>query len=146
MLAVWHGEAGRNAEAVRHLVTAFQGARRDPWPSIPLLERVLHFASEIATRDPKAAAAIFEALREPFAVGMAEQTRLRVRLELTWLLRKGCVEALEPFEPHPPWEDLFLAQRARCYREAGHPLAERARADLAEYMKNAPPRLETGLP
>jgi hypothetical protein len=67
-------------------------------------------------------------------------------LELTWLLREGCVEALAPFEPDPPWEDLFLAQRARCYREAHHPLADRARSDLAEYMKNAPPRLETGLP
>lgn len=146
VLAVWHGENGRDAESVRHLLAAFEGARRDPWPSIPLLERVLGFAGELATRDPAAARAIFDALAEPFAVGMAEQTRLRERLELTWLLRDGCVEALRPFEPNPPWEDLFLAQRARCYREAHHPLADRAREDLAEYMRNAPPRLETGLP
>jgi predicted membrane-bound spermidine synthase len=145
ILAIWHAESDRDAEAVRHLLAAFEGARRDPWPSIPLLDRVLLFSFEIATRNPDAAKAIFEALAEPFAVGMADQTRLRQRLELTWLLRKGCVEALAPFEPNPPWEDLFLAQRARCYREAGHPLAERARDDLAEYMQNAPPRLETGL-
>lgn len=146
ILAIWHDQAGRTPEAVRHLVAAFEGARRDPWASIPLLDRVLHFSFGIAARDPDAAKAIFAALAEPFAVGMADQTRLRQRLELTWLLRQGCVEALKPFEPHPPWEDLFLAQRARCYREAGHPLAERARADLAEYMRNAPPRLDVGLP
>ncbi|HEX5718374.1 MAG TPA: fused MFS/spermidine synthase [Thermoanaerobaculia bacterium] len=146
VLAIWHGEADRTPEAVRHLLAAFERARRDPWPSIPLLERVLELASEIATRDPDAARSIFKALAEPFAVGMADQTRLLQRLELTWLLREGCVEALAPFEPNPPWEDLFLAQRARCYREAHHPLADRARSDLAEYMKNAPPRLETGLP
>lgn len=146
VLAVWHGENGRDAEAVRHLLAAFRGARQDPWPSIPLLERVLGFAGEVATRDPAAARAIFDALAEPFAVGLADQTRLRERLELTWLLRDGCVEALRPFEPNPPWDDLFLAQRARCYREAHHPLADRARADLAEYMRHAPPRLDTGLP
>ena len=77
---------------------------------------------------------------------LRQDPRLRERLELTWLLREGCVEALAPFEPDAPWEDLFLAQRVRCYREAGHPLENRARKDLAEYMKNAPPRLETGLP
>lgn len=146
VLAIWHDQAGRTAEAVRHLLAAFQGARRDPWVSIPLLDRVLSLASGVASRDPGSAAALFGALDEPFAVGMADQARLRLRLELTWLLKKGCAEALAPFEPHPPWEDLFLAQRARCYREADHPLARRARADLAEYMKNAPPRLEMGLP
>lgn len=145
-LAIWHGQADRTPDAVRHLVAAFAGARRNPWPSIPLLERVLEFSSEIATRDPDAAGAIFDALAEPFAVGMADQARLRRRLELTWLLREGCVEALKPFEPDPPWEDLFLAQRARCYREAHHPLAGRARSDLGEYMKNAPPRLEMVFP
>ncbi|HVG06970.1 MAG TPA: fused MFS/spermidine synthase [Thermoanaerobaculia bacterium] len=146
ILAIWHDKADRTPEAVRHLVAAFEGARRNPWPSIPLLERVLEFASEIATRDPDAARTIFKALAEPFAVGMADQTRLRQRLALTWLLRDGCVEALAPFEPSPPWEDLFLAQRARCYREAHHPLAGRARSDLEEYMKNAPPRLERAFP
>ena len=146
VLAIWHDQADRGPEAVRHLVAAFAGARRDPWASIPLLDRVLEFASEVASRDPGAARTIFEALAEPFAVGMADQTRLRKRLELTWLLRDGCVEALKPFEPHPPWEDLFLAQRARCYHEAHHPLADRARSDLAEYMKNAPPRLEMAFP
>lgn len=146
ILAIWHDQAGRTPEAVRHLVAAFVGARRDPWPSIPLLDRVLSFSFDIAARDSEAARTIFAALAEPFAVGMADQTRLRQRLELTWLLREGCVEALAPFEPNPPWEDLFLAQRARCYREAGHPLADRAVADLAEYMKNDPPRLDIGLP
>lgn len=146
VLAIWHDQAGRAPEALRHLLAAFEGARRDPWASIPLLDRVLEFAPEIAARDPDAAKSIFKALAEPFAVGMADQTRLRKRLELTWLLRDGCVEALKPFEPHPPWEDLFLAQRARCYREEHHPLTDRARSDLEEYMKNAPPRLETAFP
>ncbi|HET9227288.1 MAG TPA: fused MFS/spermidine synthase [Thermoanaerobaculia bacterium] len=146
VLAIWHDQAERTAEAVRHLLAAFEGARRDPWPSIPLLERVVEFSSEVAARDPAAARPIFEALAEPFAVGMAERVRLFERLELTWLLRYGCVEALRPFEPHPPWEDLFLAQRSRCYNEIGHPRADRARADLVEFMENAPSRLETGLP
>lgn len=146
VLGIWHYESGRTGEAVRYLVAAFTRARRDPWPSIQLLDRALELASGLAGEGPQEVRAIDAALAEPFAVRMAEEHRLRVRLELTWLLRKGCVEALAPFEPHPPWEDLFLAQRARCYREAWHPLADRARADLAEYMEHLPSRLEMGLP
>ncbi len=146
VLAIWQYESGRPREAVRYLVAAFTKARRDPWPSIQMLDRALELASGLAGEGPEEVKAIDAALAEPFAVGMAEEHRRRVRLELTWLLRKGCVEALAPFEPHPPWEDLFLAQRARCYREAWHPLADRARADLAEYLEHRPSRLEKGLP
>jgi hypothetical protein len=146
-LAFWHESGDRTAEAARSLVAAFERARRDPWPYPPLLNRSLQLAFQIASRDVSTAAGLEAALARPFAVGLADQERLRLRLDLAVLLApERCVETLKPFEPHPPWEGRFLAQRARCYRETKHPLARRALDDLEDYLEEAPPKLETGLP
>jgi hypothetical protein len=38
-------------------------------------------------------------------------------------------------EPNVPWERSFLRLRQRVYAAAAHPLADRAREDLAEFAR-----------
>jgi spermidine synthase len=146
-LAAWHEAGGRAADAAARLSAAFTAARRDPWPAFDPLERGLRLASRLGRRDPGLAEALFVAVAEPFAVRLMEDARLRLRVELARVLDdpgRG-VEALGAFEPHPPWEEGFLAYRASCYARASHPLAARSRRDLARFLAHATPRLGRGL-
>lgn len=146
ILGIWHHSSRRGAEAGRHLAAAFQQAQKDPWPHLGLLERGLRLANQVAHRDVSTSAPLEAAISRPFAVGMVEHARLRLRFELSDLMGKRCVEAFEPYEGHLLWEERFLALRARCYREAGDPRAVQALNDLGEYLAEAPPKLEAGLP
>jgi hypothetical protein len=147
-LAAWHEAGGRAADAAERLRAAFIAARRDPWPGFEPLKRGLRQASRLGRRDPGLAEGLFAAAAEPFAVRLMEDARLRLRVELARVLadpERG-VEALGAFEPHPAWEEAFLAYRASCYARASHPLAARARRDLERYLAQAAPRLGDGLP
>ncbi len=146
ILGIWHHSSGRGAEAGRHLAAAFREAQKDPWPHLGLLERGLRLANRVAHRDVSTAASLEASVARPFAVGMVEHARLRLRFELSDLVGKRCAEAFEPYEGHLLWEERFLALRVRCYREAGDPRAAEALNDLGEYLAEAPPKLEVGLP
>jgi hypothetical protein len=43
---------------------------------------------------------------------------------------------LESYEPNVPWVREFLEVRADVYGKLGNPLAAKARADLARFIKN----------
>jgi hypothetical protein len=152
MLALWHSAAGRRAAAADHLIAAVRAFRHDPWPHLQFAQRVLRQSSAALTRnDPVRAAALYEAMSEPFVAHLLDEVRLFVRLELAAPLGR-CVEALAPFEPDVPWEEKFLRHRLGCYQRAeqplgtGHPLTGRARRDLERFLADAPPKLEAGLP
>lgn len=134
---------GEREEATRHLASAFRAARDHPWAHRPALARALGLVTAVGLEEPALGRALFNALSEPFAVRLLEETRLRVRLEVIRIgdFQDLCVEALEPFEPHVPWEEAFLTLRLRCYQEASHRLERRARAELWSYLRDAPPRL-----
>jgi len=147
MLALWHENAHRPAEAARHLTAAFVALRTQPWAPRQLVVRLLPLAIRLAREDRALALPLFQALAPPFVVGLGEQERLSVRLELAKLTGDPalCVDGLAPFEPHVPWGGDFLTYRYACYRKAGHPLAARAGRDLEEYLEHAPPNLGEGL-
>lgn len=145
VLARWHYRQGRLDDAVQHLIAAFQAARLDPWPFLPMLARDLLLAEEIAGLEPRLGPDLYRALGQPFAVRMLEEMRWRVRLGIA----RGtgsttlCAEALAPFEPHVPWEEPFLRSRLECYRRMGSPYAATAEHDLERFLAAAPPALET---
>ena len=147
ILARWYFRQGRHAEATQHLVSAFEAARSDPWPYLPLLARNLELAQEIARLAPEHGAGLFQVLGEPFAVRMLEELRWRLRLDFARSLDFAalCAEALAPFEPHVPWEEEFLEDRLECYRAAGDPRAREAEADLRRFLAAAPPPLQEDL-
>jgi hypothetical protein len=114
---------------------------------VALLERGLKLAARVGRTDHAAAAELLEATSQPFAAGLLDTTRLRLRVDLARAVGGDvCVSALAPFEPHVLWDDSFLGFRAQCYARTRHPLARKALDDLEDYLDQAPPRLDTGLP
>jgi predicted membrane-bound spermidine synthase len=150
VLALWDQVGKRPAEAGHHLAAAFRACRRDAWTHVALLERGLRLAARVARADRGAAAELLDATAEPFAAGLLDTTRLRLRVDLARALGGAhggaCVPVLAPFEPHVLWDESFLTFRAQCYAQAKHPLARRALDDLEDYLDQAPPRLDTGIP
>jgi spermidine synthase len=121
--------------------------RNDPWVYRPLVRRTLPLAVRLAREDRALAPRLFEAFSHPFAVEMFQQPRLLSRI---WISRAVdaqslCVDAIAPLEPHVPWQEPFLTYRYQCYQARHHPLAARARRDLARFLEEAPPTLGEGL-
>jgi hypothetical protein len=147
LLALWHANARRPAEAARHLTAAFVSLRTQPWAPRQLVVRLVPLAIRVAGDDRSLALPLFQALSQPFVVALAEQERLSVRLELAKLTGDPvlCVDALAPFEPHVPWANDFLRYRYACYRKAKNSLATQAARDLEDYLAYAPPDLAEGL-
>ena len=134
-------------DGIGRLVKAFRGARDHPWVYPATLARALTLAEETARAHPDVAEDFFEILREPFSVRLLEELRWRTRLAISVRMPDpaACVEALEGFEPHVPWEGRFLLDRFRCYQRANHALTDAAQADVQRFLDASPPRLETGL-
>ena len=129
VLARWNLALGRTHQAGEHLLSAFHAYRKDPWVDRDLVRHTLPLALQLASQDPALGRRLYAALGQPFAVSMMEERRLLTRLWVTRALgaRGLCAEALAPFEPHVRWEEAFLNYRFQCYRQQGHPLADRAR-------------------
>ncbi|HVS00504.1 MAG TPA: hypothetical protein VMW27_28035, partial [Thermoanaerobaculia bacterium] len=127
---------------------ATEALRSDPWPYVPLVERVLTQSVRVTWSEPRLAASFYEALEEPFAVNLLDEGRQLMRLSLAERLGhpRLCAAALAPFEPYVPWKKDFLEKRARCYRRADHRLAGRADRDLKRFLAASPPELAAGLP
>lgn len=148
VLGIWHWTGNREEAAARHLAAAFREARRRPWTFLPLLERGLQLSTRVGGQSPARALILQEALAEPFAVGLANDRRLLAHLELVQATgRDGlCAAAFASWEPHVPWQEYFLHRRMQCYEQTGHPLRDRARSDLRDFLEDAPPKLSTLVP
>lgn len=132
--AIWLARHG-NPAATSALVGVFHAARTDPWLRPHLLEAALSLAGEIAPTDPLLGRALYDALKEPFAVEAHRTARLTAAAKIATNLPDAalCVEAVEELEP-PPLTRAALELRVRCYRRAGHPRAAAAEADLVQLM------------
>ncbi|HYG65154.1 MAG TPA: fused MFS/spermidine synthase, partial [Thermoanaerobaculia bacterium] len=148
VLALYHGSAGNRDLARHHLTTAIRAFRTDPWPFLPMAERILFYEVRRGQGDPETARILFSELEQPFAVNLLNEGRQQLRVDLSRVLGRSedCIGALAPFEPDVPWEEGFLRQRYRCYRLANHRLEGRAGRDLEAFLDAAPPSLEAGLP
>ncbi len=147
ILARYRYETGELARATAHLESFFEILRDEPWLPAGLEHRVLQLADWIGQEDRGLALRLFAASEQPFAAGVAERNRrvLRLRLAASAGFEEHCVEAYEALEPHVPWEGPTLNNRLICYRENGHPLLDRARAELAAWNRGEPPRLDSGI-
>ncbi|MBI1817136.1 MAG: fused MFS/spermidine synthase [Deltaproteobacteria bacterium] len=147
LLAQWHHRAGEVDSAAAHLLAAFSAYREFPWAHPIVLNHALALAWTIATQRPQWAGELFTALAEPFAVRVLDEARMHAYADIGLMtdFDGKCIAALAPFEPHTIWDRRFLEERARCYDTHHHPLAERARRELATYLANAPGRIDQGL-
>ena len=130
---------GRWEEAAAALEAVFLRYRSDPWPLPPLMQRAIDVAQAVAREAPDKTSArrLYQAMSEPFAVYLWNQSRLRCRLDIAVDLgdRELLKDALEPFEPHVPWQRRFLENRLDCYRHLGDPRTDKAERDLQQFLE-----------
>jgi spermidine synthase len=133
--------------AVLLLQQGFVACRTDPWVFQIIVQTAMRVAVDIASQDPAKGDLLFAALEQPFAVYVLQAERLTVRAMLDDAMGgKRCVETLSVVEPHGPWTAKGLARRRHCYAAAHHPLAERADAELDEFLSHEPLPFDTDLP
>ena len=134
--AILHARQGRIPEAVAALEAAFGGYGRDPWVWPALMQRALALAVNLGGRDTAHAERLYAALRCPFVMDYARETRLNALLNLGYELNfpQNCIEVLDELEPHVPWKRELLAARVKCYEAGDHPRLKRARRDLDKYV------------
>src|SRR5205814_748642 len=94
---------------------------------------------EIAQHDPQQIPSLYEAIRQPLAMQMAEEQRLAALLMLgQGLGPRELAAALAQCEPYPNWTGSVLEARVEVYERTGSPHLARARRELAEFRRNTP--------
>ncbi|HEX9161139.1 MAG TPA: fused MFS/spermidine synthase [Thermoanaerobaculia bacterium] len=132
----------KRPEAVAILARVFEAYRHNPWLLPVLARHALSLAVEIA-EDPQFAAAgpmLYTSLREPFAIEMFNEQRKSALLFIAQRLANGgcshaVLDELRSYEPHVPWQMIYLQKRATCYAEAGDPRANAAARDLKNFER-----------
>ncbi|MDB4971405.1 MAG: Spermidine synthase [Myxococcales bacterium] len=138
---------GRVADATNALDSAFVRAGKDPWFLPVVLERGVDLAVEIAKRDKPAGERLYQRLRQPFAVAIKNDARLKGVVAIAYALDwpRLCQEALTPLEPHFPFSADLLLRRMRCYETNKDPRLAVARHDLARYVNSEPLPFSAGM-
>jgi hypothetical protein len=140
ILAALRLRQSRIAEASTALQAALIRYRVEPWSLIRYKQKALNLATTIATTDPRTAPAIFDALRERFAVHAVEGTRRIAQIEVasTFDFKGRCLTSLEGLEPYVPWTARFLGMRRDCYQMNGDPRLAAAARDVNDYIAGEP--------
>jgi hypothetical protein len=117
-------------EALRHESPPLCDAPRQA------LDLVRHLADGHPEFRREAAVAL---LRGPLAVYAFDDLRIKIAQTIAFASGDAslCVRALGDGVQEPIWEENFLSRRLQCIAAAGHPLAERAAADLLEFRSAA---------
>ena len=129
---------GRSAEATAALCRAYQQLRQRPWALPDVVGVAFGTAGEIVRRDPSQALPLYLSLRQPLAIGASQEDRLAAARNVAKSLNLGAfAESQIAYEPYVPWQADFLTLRAKTYAKVQCPLAEKAAADLREYLTAA---------
>lgn len=122
----------------------------DPWPLRDLMTRTMGLAWQVAQEDKSLASArlIYHAIEKPFCIYNIDESRmmtlLRVGTEVDGgRVGKFALRGIEAPEPNVPWQLNFLKVRSACYEHFHHPLADIAKAELAEFVKTDADHAET---
>ncbi len=139
-------------EATDAFVTAFTAWRTDPWVRPELVHVAISGAQALADKcgDEAMALRLFNALREPFAVELGREARLKALVQIAphtapQLANPQTRDAIANFGRYPFWTKAFLMRRVQVLHELKDPLFEEAAIDLREFLDLEPTRFETGL-
>jgi spermidine synthase len=149
LLARLRWRQGRLDQGAAILAAALEKYRSDPWPVPVVMRHAIGLAVDMA-RDPRFVSVsdpLYHALQEPFAIELLNEQRRSALLFLSEVRAGGVcsnefVDVIKSYEPHVPWQAIYLERRARCYRETGDPMAAQARRDLENFRRGEPGSLE----
>jgi spermidine synthase len=143
---LWH--SGHPQEATKLVERLLRELRTDPWLNLPMTDRLLHLAEEIArsSSDNETLRAIYQGLSKPFSARNGDATRLGVLLHVGMKLDNNkpgdyTLGAIKPVEPNVPWQEHFLKLRADCYRTHHDARLAKAERDLAQYESEQPSQI-----
>jgi spermidine synthase len=127
-------------EAATSLEAFFASLRTNPWPMYRLAVMALSDARDLVLLQKSFATRLYAALREPFVLHVHDELRVQAAFAIARVSPGHlCVNALAAYEPNVPWDGLFLAQRAECYRNAGDGRAMGAVVDFQEWARALAP-------
>ncbi len=142
ILARYHWRMHQPQQAVQALESALIRFRTDPWPNSIIIQRGLNLALQTTDRYPEQARPLYHLLMEPFAVGILNEVRKNLLLNLAARLgNEEVVRVIRQIEPHVPWQRNFLVQRAAVYKAVGDPMHRRAALDLQAFLDDEPVRI-----
>lgn len=139
---------GKPTEAMEELLLAFAELRTSALPLCDTSRQAVELVRTLGTRDPSLAARGARGLLEgPFAAYNYEGRRSEVAQQLAFFTGEPalCVAALGRNLELPRWQLRFLAARAECLERANHPLAARARTELADWVGSSEGDISVGL-
>jgi spermidine synthase len=133
--------------AAAALERAFATFRSDPWALPRFTQKGVGRAQLLGSTHPALARRMIDALREPFAVKVADHRR---RVAVAFLTSnvdfKGlCADAIAALEPNVPWAGDFLALRRDCYAETGSVRLAAAARELNEFLSMEGLPLDAGV-
>jgi spermidine synthase len=148
MLAELKFTRGDYEGAAAALERAFETFRHDPWALPRFTQKGVARAQALGVAAPSLAGRMIEALREPFAVKVADHRR---RVAVAFLtshvdFKALCVDAIGALEPNVPWAGDFLALRRDCYAETGDMRLAAATRELGEFLSMEGLPLNAGVP
>lgn len=141
LLGILRAKQRRWNEATGLLRRGFLETRVRPWGDLKILAGALDASLTVARSDAQRAAALYEALSQPFAVRLHDTRRQFAMISIAPLFdRCGAktLAALHAVEPHPFWDSNVLTIRANCYALANDARAEEAWEDLETYVSAEP--------
>jgi hypothetical protein len=140
ILATLRLRQSRFEESTAALEAAYVRLRDDPWPIAVYKRRALSLATLVTDRHPAAAARLFEALRQPFAVQALTDLRLLTMTELSQRsdFAGTCRVPIGALEPHVPWTGTFLIARRDCYQATSDPRLATATREVLDYFVREP--------
>lgn len=140
--AIYHASRDERDEAARSLERVFLGLRRDPTPHRSIITPTFALAINVSRDNPVIAGRLMRAMGEPFSLLYMEEARVRTACLLAGMVGpREAATCLEKLEPNVFWELDFLNLRVQAYQATEHPLAERARRDLAIFLRDGDARL-----
>jgi spermidine synthase/MFS family permease len=144
--ALYGGDPGGALDATQK---AIAGLREQPLTLCRTAREVLALARQVAQANSSLLRPTVLALLErPFAADAVDEEREQTALDLAASSGDAalCVRALGRHAERPLWREPFLRTRLGCLEAAGSPLAERAAADLVEFLSATSGSLESGTP
>ena len=140
--ARFYWQADQPQKAMVSFRSALIRFRTDPWPNHTIMLRALELSLKMSQRYPAQTRTLYRLMSEPFCIQILNEVRLNVLLNLARRLGNGEVAAvIRKIEPHVPWQQDFLTQRAAAYKALGDPLSRRAAEDLRAFLRDAPSRI-----
>jgi spermidine synthase len=139
--AKYWAAAGEDEKAIAELEVSLGQYRENPWPTPKFMGSLGELAEGLALKNPGQADRIWSLIRQPFALYLHDDARLRTMIKVAANLQRydWCDDVLREVGPHFPWQYTALSYRLECAQKHGGPAeVARAKADVGEYLAAEP--------